>query len=525
MKSMLGAAYLYGVPCCSLILCIAGGCWWWQRKKAVWRGVSERRPLLSDNKTKRRVSNVIAKFESQERANKDALHKGGQQVAMTKSRNWTVWSLFSRTSKAKVTPDVATIATTSIPKKKPVERCPACRKTFSASSTSDIVHFQNQKVHLPCFSCCDCQTSLQHHDAKTIQQYPANVRVRYQCQACCEKYNGQQQQDYHKSAVKHKLGPVVIEDHEQGDTKETLDMIGDDLSEAVFFMHPKCCVCGGDFFNTAMAQASKGNWRYHQECWDSGAPLALDEMKARTKLLPAASAKYLPEQLILQLCGPPESTPSPANTGKKKKKDDATILTTLYFVWKSKEDHAKKLSREHKRDPMVTIPFSLDEQAPANPNFKPQAFTATVQQTKRQRQARSATAKVLTLPVNNTGVEKFHMKLLAEDEVSPRPPKMEEPVCIIQEELSVLSEGEKGNGGDDKTNKDGEEGLNKKRFLSAKLEFLKFGLKYVISMRIPLIEDGATGDHTEPTADDQIVIEKGRQVNLVEAEMSVTIWE
>ena len=524
---MISAAYLYGVPCLSLLVCIAGGCWWWQKKKTAWFGVGkdERKPLLPGGKGKRQVSNVIAKFESQEAANKNALNKGGKQVTQGKGRASNLLSRFSRAKKKQVAPLDA-----SPEKKKPVDRCPACRKTFSSTTAADIVCFQDQKVHLSCFLCCDCQINLQHHEHKTVQQYSANVRVRFQCQKCCEQFNGKQQQHSHKSAVKHKLGPVVIEDQEQGDTKETLEKIGDDLTEAVFFMHPKCCVCGRDFYNKTMAQETKGNWRYHQECWDNGTPTILDEMKACTKLLPAASAKYLPEQLIVQLlCLSEVTTAATSNNGKKKKGRDSKILTTLYFVWENKEEHAKELSKAHKKDPMVAVPYLLDDQAPANPNFVPQVHTATVQQTKRQRQAQSATAKIITLPANNTGVDKFQLRLLAEDEVAPRPPTMMEPVSIIMEGVSISSdvEGDRDmvDGDTNMTDMGEGNGEQTKRFLSAKLGFLKFGLQYIVSLRVPLVEDAAPMDSVEPTDDDKVATDKGSQVNLVEALLSVTIQE
>ena len=521
--------YLYGVPCCSLILCIAGGCWWWQKKKAAWFGVgknNERKPLLSDGKGKRQVSNVIAKFESQEAANKKASSKGKEPVSQVKGNSSSGLGLFSRAKKKKVVP-----LDTRPEKTKPVDRCQVCRKTFS-SKAADIVHFQDQKVHLSCFLCCDCQINLQHHEHKTVQQYSANVRVKFQCRNCCEQFNGKPQQHSHESAVKHKLGPVVIEDHEQGDTKETLEKIGDDLTEAVFFMHPKCCVCGGDFYNKTMARETKGNWRYHQECWDSGVPTMLDEMKACTKLLPAASAKYLPEQLIVQLYCPLEITTATTSTNTYKKKGiDSKILTTLYFVWENKEAHAKELSKVHKKDPMVAVPYILDDQAPANPNFVPQVHTATVQQSKRQRQAQSTTAKTLTLPANNMGVDKFQLRLLAEDEVAPRPPTMVEPVSIVNVEGASVSPDSKGdsNRGDGDTNMtDTSEGsgAQKKQFLSAKLGFLKFGLQYIVSLRIPLEEDKATRDNVEPTDyDDKVTIDRGSQVNFAKAILSVTIQE
>ena len=515
----MNVVYLYGVPCFSLLLCITCTCWWWQRKRATcWSsnqkervvGNHESKPLLSarvsDSIRQRRVvSNVIAKFETQEAVNKNIGTTKPQEASLLLKR------------KSKVAPH-----DTIKNEKKPVDRCPACRKIISSTTTAGVVHFQDQKIHLPCFKCCDCQTNLQDHEPETVQEYASNVRVKFQCQTCSQQFNGQQQQ-HNQSAVKHNIGRVVVGDHEQGDMKQAMEKIGHDLTEAVYFMHPKCSVCGGDFQDKEMARETKGNWRYHPECWDKGRPTVPEEMKTYNKLLPAPSAKYLPAQIIVQLwCPSARMTSSAAatNTSKRNGKgESSSILTTLYFVWKNKEEHTKQLRQVNKNDTVVNILYSLDEQAPANPNYTPHSDTATTQPKKKQRQAQSTTETVVALPAAadaNNSVKDLQLKLLAADEVAPRPPTMMEPVSIVHGTSTV------SDGYDTDAHDNGGDGDSvRKSFLCAKLEYLKFGLHYMITLRIPL-EDEST---CRSASSGKGATDEGYEVNLVGALLSVTIEE
>jgi len=462
---MNNAAYLYGLSGCSLLLVLAGTCWWWQRKRhACWNiQTDEKKPLLPASQ--RRVSNVIAKFETQEAANKTKENPLSKNCQKRISGGW------SRVSKRRS--KIAPLDTRKEGKK--FDRCPACRKVFSLATSARTVIFQDQKLHQSCFQCCDCQTNLLDHDPKTVTEYVAAVRVRFQCQACCQKFNGKQQQDCHTRAVQPRGGSVVIDHHEKGDTKQTMEKIGDALSEAVFFMHPKCSVCGGDFDdkdnNKQMAKETRGNWRYHEECWDKGKPTVPSDIP---KLTPAHSAKYLPDQIILQLRGQEEN-----------------ILTTLFFVWKNKEENVKELKQTRKNDTVVDVLYTLDDEAPANPNYKPQTIYSPVihpQLEVMKKQPKSSTTKGLVLPraaTTNGIVKDLQLKLLLEEKVAPRPPTLVEPVSIVH----VDSDAEDG----------------EKSYLSAKLEYLKFGLHYVMALQIPFEDEERT------------------KIDLVEALLSVTI--
>ena len=201
------------------ILCLGGVAYYLLSRKAKPK-TGEKQPLLLGNK--RQVSKAIAKFEN------SAVFVSQYKKQKVKA-SWFSWR---------------TLAVTPVSQSKPVERCPACRAVITNSS-KDVLSCQEIKIHARCFRCCDCYTELQ--GMPTVQQYASSTGSKFQCAACCQQYNGRKHTN--KADVHYKVAGtrVTIGAHEMGDTKDTMEKIGDDLSEAVFFMHPKCCVCGGGF--------------------------------------------------------------------------------------------------------------------------------------------------------------------------------------------------------------------------------------------------------------------------------------
>jgi hypothetical protein len=555
----------------SLMLCVAAGtyCWWWRRKSTTsWEtsnsckretgNVNERKPLVSSRgvlertRQRRAVSSLIHKYEQQEAANQsnNSTTKKPQQYYLSKrisNANGSWWSFLTKRLWSRVAPindDESTKEqTASDPKKNgaTIERCPACRKTFSSSEQEEdpatggsIVLFRQQRLHSTCFRCCDCQSNLLFYQTETVEQYTANVRIKFRCPSCRHRYEDRDNIVQHKERGQR----VIIHPHEQGDTKQTMDKIGDDLTEAVYFMHPKCAVCGGDFFETRtkddkkkMAKETNGNWRYHQVCWDTGTPACLpdEEMKTKTLLHPAHSARYLPEQIILQIVwdrNNPTITGTASNDKGSKNTTSTTILTTLYFVWNDREANWKRLRKENKNDAIVIIPYSLDEEAPANPNYSSSRYT---KKQRRQAQPASASKGVLALPEEvNDNIEQLQLKLLAADEVAPRPPTMVEPISITviqneEEETTMPASNDNGTA----------QQASSSLFLCAKLGYFKFGLQYTLTLKIPMEEcnaiaassSNASIDNTTAAATIDETKTTTTMMNLLGAQLSVSIQE
>jgi len=291
---------------------------------------------------------------------------------------------------------------------------------------------------------------------------------------------------------------IEIQSHEQVDTKAVKKEIGDDLEMAVYFMTKRCAVCGGTDFNHNGKYMDEGNTHpkrrllfgstlYHALCFETGlpSPQGLAKVIAEDiKLPPSFCAKYLPQQIILKLV-----TPAAPEGGVPKKKikrkeaylsqkewDDSRVtLTTLYFVWKDRERQAAQLREEQKDASTVMVPFALDENAPANPNYKllqeeedADATTETVAvvsddedannnnnfklNSNNNSKGKKRKRKLVQVPYqenNNTAVsdatatlkDLLQMELLTPGgvEMAPRCPRMPEPVSLSSMTMVVSS--------------------------------------------------------------------------------------
>jgi hypothetical protein len=197
----------------------------------------------------------------------------------------------------------------------------------------------------------------------------------------------------------------VVAESEQGDIEQVVDAIGDELEEAMYGMIPRCAICGVDFLTYKGNVSMVGALKYHQECSEKGKPAM--GFQSSLALAPVQAAKYLPETIILRLSA-----------------GDGKVITTLYFVWKGKDDELKSMRAE--RQDRVCVQFHLDEKAPANPNFQGSS--------KKKTKAR--------LPAVEEGQDQqpqqFCMDLIGGSQIAPQPPKMLEPISIIKPEDSSL---------------------------------------------------------------------------------------
>jgi hypothetical protein len=283
---------------------------------------------------------------------------------------------------------------------------------------------------------------------------------------------------------------------------------------------------------------------YHTRCFETGRPSSFISAKnayaCTPKLPPSFCAKYLPLQIIIKLVlhqdsslPLPSSLPLTKRTIKRKKiNENAVALTTLYFVWKERETRAEQLRKETKDAPMVQVPFSLDEQAPANPNYIPQNGFYKKQKNSEQRRK--------PLQVLKHKLRDVQMELVTPggEEVAPRCPVMPEPVSIIN---NINNNCSSLRVSDDDCMKAGEEVLQQdtptpitrmttsvittsESFLCAKLEYLKFGLQYTLTLNIPCsaCNDGSGGSDGQQLEQEQAEKEQ-LKLELEVASLTVTI--
>ena len=411
---------------------------------------NERTPLVS-----RRTQKVIAKFERRleqsqsQNANNNTTSAGGKQHGISNTDS---------------------------------TRCAVCRKTILSSTAKKnsvdedtIITYQKMTMHGTCFSCRDCGKSLIQYtlgvassnddkENKSIYLSKSNGKVKLHCATCHED---QSTSDVYATQAGSRK---VVEESEHGDVQQVMEDIGDDLEQAVYFQTPKCATCGDNLTTRhKQQQQAKGAKKfvvmgrtvYHPNCYETGRPPSHWPAPA-VKLPPSFCAKYLPRQIILKLV------------------EDGITMTTLYFCWKNREAHAVQLRQQDAA--IVTVPWVLDETAPANPNYQRRTENDH-SATRKQKPA----AKQITIP---SDVSTIVLELVSGVEVAPRVPQMPEPARI--DSL----------GGDDNENN---------QYFHARLVYLHFGLEYSLTLQVSVAASGENGSQYVG--------------NLVRAQLSVTIQD
>jgi hypothetical protein len=237
-----------------------------------------------------------------------------------------------------------------VPSQDDGHRCRICRQKFFP--TDKITTAQKQEYHAACFKCTLCGSKLKNDpdedhmliNAEDAPYHPI-LHIILQCQRC-KLDNEQKYKPRTQSTVAGQK--VVVGETEQGDIEQVVDLIGDELEDALCGMIPRCSTCGGDFLTYKGEISMLGALKYHTECWQMGKP-ALG-FQASMTLQPLQAAKYLPNALILRLSSP----------------DNGKVLSSLFFVWTNKDDQLKALRAQ--KNESVRVFFHLDEEARANPN-------------------------------------------------------------------------------------------------------------------------------------------------------------
>jgi hypothetical protein len=237
-------------------------------------------------------------------------------------------------------------------------RCRVCQKKLFP--TEKITTAQKQDYHAACFKCALCGTKLKNHPdedhnmllvSKSSSDAALSIRdIVLKCHTC-KIHNEQNYETRTHSTLAGQR--VVIGDEEQGDIEQVVDLIGDELENAICGMTPRCSTCGGDFLTYKGEIAMMGALKYHKECFQMGKP-ALGVQTSAVQLPPRQAAKYLPDTLILRL-----------SSGDK---NGRNILSSLFFVWTNKDDQLRALRA--KLNESVRVFFHLDEEARANPNHR-----------------------------------------------------------------------------------------------------------------------------------------------------------
>ena len=297
------------------------------------------------------------------------------------------------------------------------QQCTACRQKIFP--TEETITCRQKLYHTRCFKCSECGTKLKNLPDEEHRILSDDV-VFLQCSRC--KLDGEQK--YKPKVLSRVAGEkITVEDEEQGDIDQVIDDIGDELEEKMHLMIPRCATCGGDFLQYTGELTSIGMLKYHKECLLMGRP-AMGLQPSMT-LQPVQAAKYLPDNFILRLS---------IEGGK--------VMTTLYFLWKGKEDELKQLRSEQKQS--ISVSFELDENARANPNFTGSAKRKT------------------TVPLPPSDEKSIMvLDLVGGDQISPQPPKMIEPVAI----LSAYQ--------------------NSSNCLKASISYFKYNLRHSLFLNIP----------------------------------------
>ena len=284
-------------------------------------------------------------------------------------------------------------------------RCRVCRaKIFP---TDKFVTAQKCDYHYKCFKCTLCGTRLKNrpdedHMISESERHP-KLYVTLKCPNCIIE-----SEERHKSRILSTVAgeKIVVPEKEQGDVDKVVDLIGDELEDAVCGMIPRCSICGGDFLRYKGEITIMGTLKYHKECREMGKPSVA--LGASTALLsPLQVAKYLPDTLILRL--------GDSTSGK--------IISTLFFVWMDDKDCYLKSLRttNDNQDDCVDISFRLDNEARANPNYK--------DATKNNKRCYS-----MLPPCEEDPTHPPILAAIVNDQIAPQNPYMVKPSSIMNSE-------------------------------------------------------------------------------------------
>ena len=114
-------------------------------------------------------------------------------------------------------------------------------------------------------------------------------------------------------------------------------------------------------------------------------------------------------------------------------------VATLYFVWKGQESESKELRASIRNNDAITVVYALDETAPANSNYLKKEEPSTT--------------------IAFGGDVDWTCRLLAEEETTPRPPV---PSTSVSDGFILMS-----------------------------LKYLKFGLKYTLTLELPIDKENS----------------------------------
>ena len=270
--------------------------------------------------------------------------------------------------------------------------CLVCQKKIFP--TDESTNARNRTYHASCFKCTLCKAKLKNHPDEE-HELVGGVHLYLQCSRC----NLDNQQKYKPRQLSRVAGEkIVVEDAEQGDIEQVVEAIGDELEEAIYAMIPRCATCGGDFLQYKGEVSIVGSLKYHQECFLTGKP---STGTASLTMDPVHAAKYLPQDIIMKLT---------SGSGK--------IFTTLFFVWKDRDDALKSM-RSMERSSEISVTYDLDEEARANPNHPSSRYNTR--------------KTLLSIPPSLDDKEEnvdLKLDLVGGDQISPQAPSQEGAVSI-----------------------------------------------------------------------------------------------
>jgi len=307
------------------------------------------------------------------------------------------------------------------------QTCAMCQTNIFPTEESTTA--RNRTYHTSCFKCHLCKSRLKNHPDEQHHQVVVvggnNKHLYLQCSRC--KLDSEQ--THKPRQLSRKAGErIVVENEEQGDIVRVVDAIGDDLEEAIFAMIPRCATCGGDFLQYKGELSIIGSLKYHKECLLTGKPSA---STASLTVSPKLAAKYLPQDLILRLT---------LESGK--------LATTLFFVWKDREEALKSI--RNSMNGAVSVSYHLDDDARANPNHPTNKNYAK---------------KTQLLLENKDDLNSLKLDVVGADQISPELPVQLGP-------LSIQVDGS----------------------LEGKIGYRKYGLKHTLVLRVPCENKGSRGN-------------------------------
>ena len=289
---------------------------------------------------------------------------------------------------------------------KPAKKEPNCRvcsqKIFP---TDESTTCRNNTYHAGCFKCTLCGAKLKNHPDERHEVMEAGTTDNHheymllQCRRC-KVDNEHKYKPRQKSRVAGEK--TVLDDSEKGDIDQVVDAIGDDLEEAIYSMIPRCATCGADFLKYKGEISMVGSLKYHKECFLTGRPSATTA--SMLTLDPAQAAKYLPDTVIVRM--------TTASTNK--------ILTTLYFIWKDKDQALKAMRGTEHGEEGIVVTLNLDDEARANPNHKSNRNNPKRNQMQLPQHPGGDGDENLDLSVDLVGA----------DQIAPQPPRLLNPVSI-----------------------------------------------------------------------------------------------